>query len=126
MKILNLKHLLAVSSISLLMACGRGGNNDRTWSVYKADENSSSHSPLNQIDTSNVSKLKSAWTFSVSDLPMEAQPANSQSNPIIIDGIMYTTSAKRFGVKQLMIRRPICFIYVPMKRQKSRQLSSEI
>jgi len=51
--------------------------------MYKADENSSSHSPLDQIDASNVSKLKSVWTFSVSDLPMEAQP-----NPIITKKIL--------------------------------------
>ena len=39
------------------------GNLDRTWSVYKADETSSSYSPLDQINTSNVSQLQPAWTF---------------------------------------------------------------
>lgn len=70
-------------------------NNDRTWSVYKADEGSSSHSPLDQITVSNVSQLKPAWTFAINDLPPSAQPANSQSNPIIIDGVLYSLSAKR-------------------------------
>jgi len=90
-----LKCVLAVASLTMLMACGSGGNRGRTWAVYKGDEKSTSHSPLDQIDTSNVSALKLAWTFSVNDLPSDANPANSQSNPIIIDGIMYTTSAKR-------------------------------
>lgn len=70
-------------------------NNDRTWSVYKADEASSSHSPLDQINTSNLGQLKPAWTFTFNDLPPSAQPANGQSNPIIIDGVLYSLSAKR-------------------------------
>lgn len=68
---------------------------ERTWSVYKADEASSSYSPLNQIDTSNVNQLQHAWTFTINDLPVSAQPTSSQTNPIIIDGIMYSLSAKR-------------------------------
>lgn len=91
----NIKCLLAACSMSLILACGSEGNNDRIWSMYKADENSTSYSPLQQIDTANVSKLKLAWTFSANDLPKGARPSNSQSNPIIIDGVMYTTSAKR-------------------------------
>src|SRR5688572_13467907 len=74
---------------------GNGDRQARTWSVYKADEGSSSYSPLDEITVSNVSQLKSAWTFTINDLPESAQPANSQSNPIIIDGVLYSLSAKR-------------------------------
>ncbi|MGL6269218.1 MAG: pyrroloquinoline quinone-dependent dehydrogenase, partial [Chitinophagaceae bacterium] len=69
--------------------------NERSWSVYKADEGSSSYSTLEQINKSNVSRLKLAWTFTINDLPPSAQPANNQANPIIIDGVMYSLSAKR-------------------------------
>lgn len=72
-----------------------GSQNDRTWSVYKADEESSSYSPLDQINTSNVTQLKPSWEYTFKDLPQSAQPANSQSNPIIVDGVMYSLSAKR-------------------------------
>lgn len=68
---------------------------DRTWSVYKADANSSSYSPLDQINASNVSQLQPAWTFTIRDMPQYAQPANSQCNPIIVDGVLYAVSAKR-------------------------------
>lgn len=91
----NLKYLISAGLITLMTACGSNRNNDRTWSVYKADEGSSSYSPLDQINTSNVSQLKPAWSFAVNDLPKDAQPSGSQSNPIIVDGVMYTTSAKR-------------------------------
>ena len=81
----------------LLAGCKSGSDNDRTWSVYKADANSSSYSPLDQINVSNVSQLKPAWTFSINDLPASAQPASSQCNPIIVDGVLYATSGKRWA-----------------------------
>lgn len=70
-------------------------NLDRTWSFYKGDETSSSYSPLEEINVSNVSGLKNAWTFQMSDLPQGEQPVSSQSNPIIVDGVMYANSGKQ-------------------------------
>ncbi len=69
--------------------------NDRTWSVNKADANSSNFSPLNQIIPSNVADLTESWTFEPDDLPKDASPGNSECIPIIIDGVMYVTSAKQ-------------------------------
>ena len=91
----NLK--LFVATVMLLAGCTSGSDNDRTWSVYKADANSSSYSPLDQINVSNVSQLKQVWTFSMNDLPVSAQPASSQCNPIIVDGVLYATSGKRWA-----------------------------
>jgi len=70
-------------------------NLDRTWSFYKGDEASSSYSPLQEINVSNVSRLENAWTFQMSDLPQGEQPVSSQSNPIIVDGVMYANSGKQ-------------------------------
>ena len=67
----------------------------RTWASYKADEGSSSFSPLDQINVSNVSQLQNAWTFQTNDLPQGERPVSSQSNPIVIDGVMYANSAKQ-------------------------------
>jgi len=93
---LNRRILIVLTAAALLMVagCKSGDDNERTWSVYKADANSSSFSPLKEIDTSNVNKLKPAWTFALNDLPNLAQPASSQCNPIIVDGVMYAISAK--------------------------------
>jgi quinoprotein glucose dehydrogenase len=68
---------------------------DRTWATYKADERSTSYSPLDQINKSNVSQLKNVWTFEMNDLAKTEQPVSSQSNPIVIDGVMYTNSGKQ-------------------------------
>lgn len=66
-----------------------------TWSTYKADEKSTSYSPLEQINVTNVNQLKNIWTFQINDVPQGEQPVSSQSNPIIIDGVMYINSAKQ-------------------------------
>lgn len=69
--------------------------NSNTWAAYKGDEKSTSYSPLDQINLSNVSQLKNAWTFQMNDLPQGQEPVSSESNPIIVDGVMYTSSGKQ-------------------------------
>ena len=78
-------------------SCEAQVNQDRTWSVYKADENSSNYSPLNQITTANVSQLQPAWTFTMHDKPAGSQPGRSECNPIIVDGVLYATSANQWA-----------------------------
>jgi quinoprotein glucose dehydrogenase len=88
--------LLSIITAFLISAnCVAQVNMDRTWSVYKADENSSNYSPLKQITIDNVSQLKSAWTFAMQDKPSGSQAGKSQCNPIIIDGVLYATSASQ-------------------------------
>lgn len=89
------KTTLTVMLLFLIMGgCTNGGDKDRLWSVYKADENSSSYSPLDQINVSNVSNLQPTWVFQFEDVPAGSRPALSQSNPIVVDGILYTVSAR--------------------------------
>ncbi|MBO9632230.1 MAG: pyrroloquinoline quinone-dependent dehydrogenase [Chitinophagaceae bacterium] len=68
---------------------------DRSWSTYKADAASSSYSPLTEISAQNVNNLQVAWTFYPDDAAEGSRFNGSQCNPIIIDGIMYTASARR-------------------------------
>jgi quinoprotein glucose dehydrogenase len=70
-------------------------NLDRIWANYKGDEKSSSYSPLDEINASNVNLLENAWTFQMSDLTKDEPPVSSQSNPIIVDGVMYANSGKQ-------------------------------
>ncbi|WP_286736969.1 MULTISPECIES: glycosyltransferase family 2 protein [Sphingobacterium] len=86
--------LLTIAVLLAIGGCKSPDNKDRTWSVYKADGHSSSYSPLEQINVSNVSQLKPTWTFDFKDMPDGSRPALSQNNPIIVDGVLYTTSAK--------------------------------
>jgi len=78
----------------LYAGCQAVHNQYRTWSVYKADAKSTSYSPLKQINSANVNQLKLAWTFRLSDAPQGARSSSSECNPIIIDGVMYATSAR--------------------------------
>src|ERR1700720_1485697 len=64
------------------------------WAIYKADALSSSYSELRQINKENVQALKLAWTFNPDDALPGSRFANSECNPIVIDGVMYATSAR--------------------------------
>ena len=91
------KTSLALVLFALLFAsCQKDtSKSTNTWTTYKADAKSTSYSPLDQINASNVNQLQNAWTFQINDLPQGEQPVSSQSNPIIIDGVMYANSAKQ-------------------------------
>jgi quinoprotein glucose dehydrogenase len=67
---------------------------NRTWSIYKADSEGTAYSVLDQINSSNISQLEPAWTHKFNDAPQGSRGGNSESNPIIIDGVMYTMSAR--------------------------------
>lgn len=67
---------------------------NRTWSTYKADNEGTAYSVLDQVTLYNVNQLEVAWTHKFSDAPEGSRGANSESNPIIIDGVMYTMSAR--------------------------------
>src|SRR5688500_5578974 len=67
---------------------------NRTWSVYKADNEGTAYSVLDQVNLSNVNQLEVAWTHKFNDAPQGSRGGSSESNPIIIDGVMYTMSAR--------------------------------
>lgn len=66
---------------------------DANWSVYLGDKSSSQFSALKQINQRNVHRLETAWTYRSGD----ARPDNRsqiQCNPLVIDGVLYGTSAQ--------------------------------
>ncbi|MCF0048840.1 PQQ-binding-like beta-propeller repeat protein [Dyadobacter sp. LJ53] len=89
----NLSLVLAITAFAALVAY-QTKEKDRTWAIYKADAESTSYAPLSQINATNVRELQSAWTFPFSDMKPGSRAGNSECNPIIIDGVMYATSAK--------------------------------
>ncbi|HZS09634.1 MAG TPA: pyrroloquinoline quinone-dependent dehydrogenase [Blastocatellia bacterium] len=63
------------------------------WPNVGNDKGSMRYSTLKQIDRDNVKKLKVAWTYNTGD----AGPDNKtmiECTPIVIDGVMYITTAK--------------------------------
>lgn len=80
--------------ILICIACAACHNKERTWSAYKADAESTSYSPLDEVNKENVQQLKVAWSFYPNDAAEGTRFASSQSNPIVIDGVMYSSSAR--------------------------------
>ncbi|MEO6994518.1 MAG: c-type cytochrome, partial [Lacunisphaera sp.] len=64
----------------------------RDWPVYLGDKSASHYSTLAEITPENVSQLQVAWTWHGGD----ARPDTSQiqCNPLVIDGIVYATTAQ--------------------------------
>ncbi|HTF18405.1 MAG TPA: PQQ-binding-like beta-propeller repeat protein, partial [Chryseolinea sp.] len=87
--------LSAIIIVALLcaVACSKSVDKDRIWSVYKADALSSSYADLNEINKGNVAHLENAWTFHPEDA-RGSRIGNAECNPIVVDGVMYVTSAR--------------------------------
>ena len=64
----------------------------KNWQTYLGDSASSQFSSLDQIDRSNVQKLEVAWIYSSGGL-REGQNTQIQCNPLIVDGVLYGSSA---------------------------------
>ena len=56
----------------------------RKWHRSLGDATSNRYSALDQIDRSNVARLKRAWTYRSGD-----GAGNIQCNPIVVDGVMF-------------------------------------
>ena len=71
-------------------ASGSAGNVD--WAAYLGDPGRSHHSPLAQIDRTNVARLEPVWSFDTG--PLESALSQIQSNPIVIDGVLFGTTPR--------------------------------
>jgi quinoprotein glucose dehydrogenase len=75
---------LVSASLSLAIVAGASaakGPDYRGWPAYLGEQ-SAQFSALDQINTSNVSQLQVAWTYSTGD-------ANERFNPLVANGVMY-------------------------------------
>jgi quinoprotein glucose dehydrogenase len=90
--------LLAAVAGAALYA--QGASRSAGWPSYAGDPQGRRYSPLTQITTKNVSRLKLAWQYGV------AQPdagtgstvnavGRSQAVPILVGGVLYTSTARR-------------------------------
>ncbi|WP_296701736.1 PQQ-binding-like beta-propeller repeat protein [Algoriphagus sp.] len=83
--------VLIVFCLQFFTYCTQNKNVD--WSEYNGDGARSHYSAIKQIDTSNVSKLKIAWTYSSGGADSIRNRSQIQSNAIIISGVLYGVSA---------------------------------
>ena len=70
-----------------------GQTHSRDWPVYLGDPYSSQYSELDQINTENVDQLEVAWIYDAGDRP-EGSRIQMECNPLIIDGVLYGTTAE--------------------------------
>src|SRR5580692_2249440 len=65
------------------------------WPFYGGDQAGTKYSPLNQINRSNVSKLKLAWEWKTGEAPLsefKTTPGNFEVTPIMIGGVLYLST----------------------------------
>ena len=61
------------------------------WPVFGGTADNTHYSTLSQITPANVGRLKVAWTYETHD---EFKGSEMQTNPVVIDGVLYGTSPK--------------------------------
>ena len=91
-----------ISSIELVIigllffSCETEDQSLNTWKVYKGDASSTSYSSIAQINQDNVHSLEEAWVFDPNDARPNTRLPKYECNPIVIDGVMYITSARHW------------------------------
>ena len=81
--------LLLPGGVTLQAQSASGRNRD--WTVYNGDAGGTHYSPLAQINRKNVSRLQVAWTYDAGDAFHDSE---MECNPIIVNGVLYATTAK--------------------------------
>jgi acido-empty-quinoprotein group A len=62
-----------------------------TWPTYNGDYSGRRHSPLDQINASNVASLTSAWMYRASNYGASGFGSMIKSTPIEVNGVLYFT-----------------------------------
>jgi len=85
------RDVLSSALLALPAWAAKGGEGD--WSYYGGDAAATRFSPLTQIQRSNVSRLKVAWTHACGDASQ--RPLTTiECTPIVVGGVMYLTTAR--------------------------------
>ena len=73
----------------------------RDWPSYDGSFTSNRHSPLAQIDASNVRRLALQWMFPVPGAP------RLEATPVVVDGVMYVTAVNAAFALDARSGRPL-------------------
>jgi quinoprotein glucose dehydrogenase len=93
--------LAIVATTAVVLASQRPPSNPPAageWRHYGGDSASTKYSPVGQITRANVNQLKIAWRWSSPDNEIAkanpiARPAGYQDTPIMVNGVLYTTTS---------------------------------
>ena len=81
------RHALSWGGLSLAGAAAL----DREWRYYGGNPGYNRYSSLNQINISNVAKLRVAWTYNTGD-KMDRPRTTMECTPIVVGRVMYVTT----------------------------------
>jgi quinoprotein glucose dehydrogenase len=68
------------------------------WRYYGGVEGSTRYSPLDQINRDNVKNLKFAWTWRFDNFGTATETLNTETTPIMVNGVLYFTAGPRRSV----------------------------
>ncbi|HEX8693471.1 MAG TPA: PQQ-dependent dehydrogenase, methanol/ethanol family [Longimicrobium sp.] len=71
----------------------RARSEPQNWLTYYGAYDGQRYSPLDQINTGNVARLRPAWVFQTGVIGLVANPAtySFEAAPIVVDGVMYVS-----------------------------------
>jgi glucose dehydrogenase len=75
-----------------MVSAGWGQDAPHGWLAYGGGPERIRYSPLDQINRHNVRQLEVAWTFD------SGEEGGLQANPIVVDGVVYTSTPKHHVV----------------------------
>jgi len=89
----NTGSLVAPAAVGLLLAACAPGNeavprdwaNEGEWRTVGLDYEETRYSPLDQIDTANVDRLRLAWSYVIGE-----GGGQQEATPLVADGVMYS------------------------------------
>src|SRR3954466_8980612 len=64
------------------------------WLTYYGAYNGQRYSPLDQLNASNVSKLKPEWVYQIGSMGMHSGASTYawEASPIVVDGVMFVSA----------------------------------
>jgi quinoprotein glucose dehydrogenase len=80
--------LLGALAVAWVATASGAGREARDWPAYGGGPEQSRYSSLAQINRTNVRRLEVAWTYD------SEETGGLQANPIVVDGVIYTTTPK--------------------------------
>ncbi|HEY7235033.1 MAG TPA: pyrroloquinoline quinone-dependent dehydrogenase [Gemmatimonadaceae bacterium] len=87
--------MLRRSALAVVFVIAASGNvlaqKAADWPVYGGSDDHTHYTTLGQITPANVRRLAVAWTYQTHD---EFNGSEMQTNPIVVDGVLYGTSPK--------------------------------
>src|SRR5438876_10599769 len=88
------RRLVLVALAALPLGYAAESRPDVPWPINGGPGNSR-HSPLSDITRENVRRLELAWTYDSHDA---FKGSEMQSNPIVVDGVLYATTPTMHAV----------------------------